>query len=98
MSRRTSSDFQFGRASCNILRITLLYRFPLRPLPLDQDGQERPQIKFWPQAFQEYDLCILVDLPEHKIAQAFHARGADEKVQGREACGVHVVVEDFGGY
>lgn len=51
------------------------------------------QIKVWPVALEKEDLCILMALPEHKVAETLHTAGADKDVQRRVERGVHVAVQ-----
>jgi hypothetical protein len=70
----------------------------LSPLPLEQDGQEVPEVELGPETLEEEDLCVLVALPEHEIAQSLHTTRANEHVKRRTVGRVHVAVEGVGRY
>lgn len=45
----------------------LLRQLLLPPLPLQQDGQEMPEIEFRPETIQKPDFRVFMTLPEHEI-------------------------------
>lgn len=67
----------------------------LSPLPLDQDGQEVPQIELWPHALEEVDLGVLMALPQHEVAQSLNTACPNKHVQRRVSSGIHVVRQCF---
>lgn len=55
------------------------------PGPVDEDGEEVPDIEFRPQDVDKLDGRMLVALPQHEVAQPPHAARADEDIEGRAA-------------
>lgn len=68
------------RNSCRPDRRLFAILLLLPPLPLQQDPDEVVEIKVGPQSVNEKDLSVLVALPEHKIAEAFHSASSNKDI------------------
>lgn len=51
------------------------------------------KIKVRPQTVKEEDLCVLVALPEHEIAESFDTTSSDEEIQRRVVGSIHVLLQ-----
>ena len=65
----------------------------LAPLPLEEDGDEVPEVELGPVAAEEEDVRVLVALPQHEVAEPRDPARADEDVQRRVLSRVRVVVQ-----